>query len=260
VNNTGNVVGYYKDASTGLYVGYERHKNGSFSKPIQMTGDNLYATGLNDSGVISGYYYPPNSNEISFTLAKGQFTDFAYNGFVTQVDRLNNNGDLTGIYIETPTLYPGFLYVKATNTTVSFNVTGAAATFGGGLNKKDYVVGDYTAAIPYTTFQSFIRTPSGTITTFMFPGASQTYAEQINDCNVIAGSFADSSNLEHGFYGKLNRFTQLDYPGAAQPPLMASTIAENWWAVTSMPAMCGTASSPRRPVPPARSEPPPQIS
>lgn len=218
VNNAGSVVGYYKDSSTGLYVGYERSKAGTFSRPIKMAGDNLYATGLNDSGVISGYYYT-SSAEISFTLSAGQFTDFAYNGFETQVDRINNNGDLTGLYVETTALFPGFLYVKSTNTTVTFNVPGAAATFGEGVNKKDYVVGTYTDTIPYTTFQSFLRTPTGAITMFSFPGALQTYAEQINDCNVIAGSFLDASNVNHGFYGKLNHFTQLDYPGAVQTAL-----------------------------------------
>ena len=42
----------------------------------------------------------------------------------------------------------------------------------------------------------------------------QTYGEQINDCNVIVGTFADVSGAFHGFYGKLNSFTQVDYPSA----------------------------------------------
>jgi len=46
--------------------------------------------------MISGYYYTPSA-EVSFTYYQGVFTDFAYNGLRTQVDRINNNGDLAGI-------------------------------------------------------------------------------------------------------------------------------------------------------------------
>ncbi len=212
VNTAGSIVGYYLN-SKNLYVGYERSKNGKFSAPIKMAGDNLYATGLNDSNVVSGYYLPPGT-EISFTYANQTFTDFSVFGDQTQVDRINNNGDLTGIYIASPTSYPGFL--SKGGTSVSFNVPGAAATFGEGLNTSDVVVGSYTNTIPYGSFQSFMRNPSGKITTFTYPGAVQTFAEQINDCNVIVGSFLDSSNINHGFYGKLNSFTELDYPGAPQ--------------------------------------------
>jgi len=215
VNDSGTVVGYYLNSSN-LYVGYTRTKAGKFSKPISMPGISLYTTGINNSNVLSGYYYPTNGVETSFTYSAGTFTNFSYNGFQTQVDRINNNGDLTGIYVATPTSDPGFLYNATTNSTVTFSVPGAAATFGEGLNKKDVVVGSYTNTIPYGTFQSFIRNANGKINTFAFPGATQTYAEQINDCSVIVGGFADSSNLEHGFYGKINAFTQIDYPGAVQ--------------------------------------------
>ena len=139
VNNGGTVVGYYLDSSSNLYEGYERSKAGNFSRPIKMSGANLYATGLNDSGVVSGYYYPPApASEVSFTYLKGVFTDFAYNGFATQVDRINNAGDLTGIYLESDTLYPGFLYSAATGTTISFSVPGEAATFAEGLNRTTW--------------------------------------------------------------------------------------------------------------------------
>jgi hypothetical protein len=218
VNNRGNVTGYYLNSTSGLFVGYERLSNGQFSKPIGMPGDNLYATGLNDSNVISGYYYTTET-EISFTYSKGVFTDFAYNDLQTQVDRINNNGDLTGIYEESASLFPGFVYVASSGATATFSVAGGAATFPEGLNKKDIVVGAYTPTIPYSTFQSFLRLPNGKIVRFSYPGASQTFANQINDCNVIAGSFDDASGMQHGFYGKLTSFTEIDYPGAVQTSL-----------------------------------------
>ncbi len=215
VNKSGHMVGYFLNSKTGLYAGFQRDKAGKYGPTIQMAGDNTYVTGLNLSFEITGYYYPSQSQEISFTYYKGAFTDFAYQSFQTQLGRNNDNGDLTGIYVSSPTKYPGFLYVAATKATSRFSVSGAAATFGEGVNNKDWVVGSYTTTIPYGTFQSFIRNPtSAKITTFSFPGASQTFAEDINSCNVIAGSFNDATGTSHGFYGKLNSFTQLDYPGA----------------------------------------------
>lgn len=213
VNKAGTIVGYYLDSSN-YYVGYVRANNGVFSKPIQKSGDNLYATGINDTGVIAGYYYTPSA-ETSFTLTKGVLTDFAYNGLQTQINKINDNGDLIGIYVESSTSYPGFMYVAATSTTVTFSVTNGAATFAEGLNKNDVIVGDYTT-IPFGNYGAFVRSAGGTIETFGFIGASQTFASGINDCNVIVGTFYDSSNFQHGYYGRLNAFTQLDYPGAVQ--------------------------------------------
>jgi len=214
VNNSGNIAGYYKDSSN-LYVGFQRFKNGVFSKPLQKAGDSLYLTGFNDSSVLTGYYYPPNS-ETSFTWAKGVFTDFAYKSFQTQVDGINNKADLAGMYVETPSLYPGFLYIAASKKTITFSATGAAATFANGVNNKDVVVGSYTTTIPYGPFQGFIRETNGSIANIGFPGATQTEPEQINDCSVIVGTFYDSAGLFHGFYGNVNQLIQLDYPGAAQ--------------------------------------------
>ena len=215
VNNAGNVVGYYLDAASGLSAGFERTAKGVFSKPIRARGANMYTTGLNDAGVISGYYFNRSFAETTFTIYQGQLTDFDYDGYQTQVNSVNDNGDLTGFYIPSPLFFNGFLYVKATDTTVTFEVTGARSTQGQGVNRNDIVVGVYSdMTAPFSVFQGFLRDANGDITTFMFPGAYQTYALQINDCNVIAGTFLEASGIQHGYYGGLNHFTQLDYPGA----------------------------------------------
>ena len=91
-------------------------------------------------------------------------------------------------------------------------MSGADATLAAGLNNNDAIVGQYTT-IPFSTYQAFIRTPSGEISMFNFPGASQTFAQQINDCGVIAGRFMNAGKT-HGYYGRVPSFTEVDYTGA----------------------------------------------
>jgi|SRR5579862_7263910 len=213
VNSHGNVVGTYRDSSTNLYAGYVRESDGTFTKPIQMSGKNTWTTGINDYGVISGY------SSVSFTFSEGVFTEFpSIHGDLTRVNRINNNGDLTGWYVVLctfaccplghcrPPTYYGFLYVASTGMTEEF----PGGTSGYGLNKRDAVVG------ALTSLPAFLRSPGGTFKDFTFPGSYQTIAEQINDCGAIVGGFFDFARMEHGFYGTASGQTELDYPGSMQ--------------------------------------------
>ena len=61
---------------------------------------------------------------------------------------------------------------------------------------------------------SFVRTVDGAMTTFTVPGASQTDAASINDGNVVAGTYYDSSTW-HGFVRAADgTITTFDVPGA----------------------------------------------
>jgi len=219
INNEGAVVGDYAD-STGTYFGYKRLSNGSFTAPITVAGENVYTDGLNDFGLIAGYSsvgtgqgYPPPNPVTTFTLSSGVYTDFTI-GTDTQINAINNNGDFAGIFEENSSRYPGFLHVAATGSTEEFSVAGSDFTFAYGLNRKDVVVGIYKATAASAAFGAFIRNASGTILTFVFPGASSSGATSINECGTIVGVFTDSAGANHGFYGKLGGFTQIDYPQA----------------------------------------------
>jgi hypothetical protein len=49
----------------------------------------------------------------------------------------------------------------------------------------------------------------------MVPGAVSEIAFSINNHNVVTGSFRDSANVEHGFFGPLDgsNWTVFDFPG-----------------------------------------------
>jgi uncharacterized membrane protein len=219
INNQGTVVGDYADSNS-VFSGFKRYKSGQISRPIRIAGKNVYMDGINDSGVLSGYYstgagqgYPPPNPITTFTYYGGTDSDFTV-GPLTQINALNNNGDLVGIYQQDSTTYAGFLHDKADGSTAMFSVPGNEFTFAYGMNNSDTVVGLYRSTVLATTQRAFRRRADGTLTTFAAFGSDYTAATTLNDCGTIVGAFADTSGVFHGFYGKLNNFKQIDFPGS----------------------------------------------
>jgi hypothetical protein len=219
INTYGTIVGSYS-APGGVIYGFERTTKGTYYQPIKLSGENVYINGINTSQVKSGYYsaspltgYPPNSSVTSFTRSGTTDTDFSV-GPDTEIYSLNNKGDLVGIYQENSTTYPAFFYEAATNTTTTFSVPGAEFTFAYGINDPEVIVGASKETESSTTYQGFLRRADGHIATVAFKDAISNIAYNINECNVMVGAFTDAAGATHGFYGKVNALTELDYPGA----------------------------------------------
>ena len=70
----------------------------------------------------------------------------------------------------------------------------AAAT---GISKGGYIVGFATDAAGTTS--SWMLAPGGQLTTFQFPGGSDTQAFGINPQKQIVGSYLDGNGVQHGF-------------------------------------------------------------
>src|SRR5579871_1475290 len=73
----------------------------SFSD-IQYPGSTAnVATGINDSGVVIGYYIPASGNVLwhGFLLSSGNFSALDFPGAVTTFPlAINSNGDVVGVY------------------------------------------------------------------------------------------------------------------------------------------------------------------
>lgn len=61
---------------------------------------------------------------------------------------------------------------------------------------------------------AFAQTDS--FTSIVYPGASMTHAQGINDAGDIVGQYWDAANLYHGFLLSGGKFTSIDFPGARQ--------------------------------------------
>lgn len=90
-----------------------------------------------------------------------------------------------------------------------------------GINRSETVVGWWqNLSTSPATFMSFVSTVKGkkprNFTSFVYPGATATFAGGINDSSEVVGSYVDAADVTHGFTYKITggQFTSFDFPSA----------------------------------------------
>lgn len=197
LNLEGAVVGYYLDQN-GVFYSFLRNPDGSFktwSGPDQCetspSTTNCYgggALGVNALGTVSGHYSDSSGN-------------FSQHGLIRSRD-----GRLTAY--EVPGAGTGFFQGTGCPGCLSpVNLFGTIA----GL----YVDANYVA-------HGYLRSPSGTYTTFDVPGSGPQGIGCFSDCflglndwGAITGFYVDASNVNHGFLrSPEGKITSFDPPGS----------------------------------------------
>jgi hypothetical protein len=150
----------------------------------------------------------PNSGSIEV------ITTFDYPGTViaTQPQKINDGGDIVGIYVDSLGVTRGF--VRFSNGTFSApivdpNDTGNL-TEGRGINNSGTVCGDYVGD---NNRHSFFLS-GGTFTEYDVPGALQTILLSINDAGDFTGAFDPGSGILQGFVSVGGTITSFSFPGA----------------------------------------------
>ena len=109
----------------------------------------------------------------------------------------------------------------------NFDVSGAMDTIPLGINNDGSFVG--TALFSDGTQPAFVSGLSATVDLFSVPGATATFAYQINATNQVMGYYVDANGTTHGFTrdsaGNLN--FPIDVPGATGTILFGNND-ENW--------------------------------
>jgi hypothetical protein len=137
---------------------------------------------------------------------------------------------IEGFYIDSSNASHGFIRAKGGAIT-TFDAPGAGAgagqgTFPESINPAGAITGFYTDATGLS--HGFVRAPDGGITTFDAPGAGRpvscspplicsngTQGAAINPAGVIAGQYADTRGVFHGFLRSPDgSITPFDVPGA----------------------------------------------
>jgi hypothetical protein len=93
----------------------------------------------------------------------------------------------------------------------SFEVTGAAETFGGAIDAAGDIAGTWydSGQVPH----GFLRTANGTLVSFDPPGSNGTTVYGMNDHRWVVGSFTDAAGI-HGFVRNADgAITVYDAPG-----------------------------------------------
>ncbi len=219
INDSGDVVGFghfFVDFFA-YYVGYLRHADGTFQYPIldpnsEYGGNVTLPTGIDDSGLIAGYYNN-GAEYLGFLLSNGNFST-VNEGSNTEIDTIDNNGDFGGVI--------GFLgFVSIGGTVTQFSVPGADTTTVSGLSPDGVTVG--TALLHKNDeYVGFVRGANGGFHLFTVRKAFRhgTFATGINEhLQLIVGYYLDSGEIAHGFvYHYTHPLDSVDdpSPGAVQ--------------------------------------------
>jgi hypothetical protein len=198
-----------------------------FADPDAVSGVYTQATGINQSGVVCGYYFGDDADLHGFFRSGPTFTTYdAPGGVNTEILAINDAGDFAGQYASNT--YVAFVNIDGAVTMI--NVPGEKTTdLVSGINNADDVVGWYEDANGVT--HGYERAADGTFTfPIDFPGGVGTRPTSINDKGWIVGSWDDQSNVTHGFFLRLpNHFVSFDAAGGGNTVLTginnAGTIA-----------------------------------
>lgn len=197
INDSGTIAGPYFDGSK--FHGFLRALDGTLVTIDFPDSTETEATGINNSGMVTGTYADASFNEHGFVRTKeGTWTSFDVPGgnfgFFLPTLSINSSGVVVGSYFQGST--QGFLWQSGASL-ITFGVPGAAGTQPSGINSSGAVAGSYQDSS--FAYHGFLRTSSGAIYTFSIPNAIGTSVVGINDNGMIAGYYTDANNENHGF-------------------------------------------------------------
>jgi len=150
--------------------------------------------------------------------------DYPGTGNQTQPQKINERGDIVGIFVDSSGVARGFVRfsdgsfsapIVDPNDTVGF-------TEGRGINNRRTVVGDY--ATSDGNLHGFFLS-GGTFTGFDIPGATFTAVLSINNPGDFTGTFVDGSGIQQAFVSVGGTLTSFSVPGA--PATLAYDINDS---------------------------------
>lgn len=162
INLQGMVVGEYGFSEGELTYdrGFLRLPDGTLQYPIidpnDPDGRATYATGINGSGVISGYYFA--SQEHGFLLNNGNFTDVSeIDGGRTRIYSINDSGDFCGAFGDRDPPQHGFISTGGNLTQV--DVPDESVTWVTALGSDGAAVGEaFPGSLPMQSHSFAART------------------------------------------------------------------------------------------------------
>jgi hypothetical protein len=181
-----------------------------------------FAVGINDSGLVTGYYTDPVTGDwSSFLMQRGVLTTgiSAPGATVTAVGPANNLGVEGGNYGDETNQRPVFHDIRRGTFDPLPEIPGMPLNFGDGINDFGHASGVAYTGGTFDTGGSGLGmnwTWDGkNYSFFTVPGAvNGASAGGINDWDQVTGYYVDGSGTPHGFLKDGSRYTTLDVPGA----------------------------------------------
>jgi hypothetical protein len=153
VNDNNQAAGFYTDANGATHGYVYNILTGTFT-PINVAGaTNVTATGINNSGLVSGFF-TANGNTMGFlenVNGTGLQTFEVPGSTNTMFLGLNNKGQEDGTYIDANGIMHGLLFTTATQTVTNVDdPNGIGTTTINGLNDNGQLVGFYVGGDDFT--------------------------------------------------------------------------------------------------------------
>jgi uncharacterized membrane protein len=205
LNAGSETTGTYND-STGAMHSFVRTSDGKITEFDPPKAINSAPTGINDKGLIVGYYSRADEVDHGFLRGSG--------GRITPIDppgskgtnpkAINQTGVIAGQYISSTTTPQSHGFVRSADGEFStFDPPGSHGTEASGINDNGAIVGAYSDG--NGVVHGYIRHENGSITIIDEPHAGKrpplggTVLSAINDVDATAGTY-NNDDLDHAFF------------------------------------------------------------
>jgi uncharacterized membrane protein len=233
INNVGDVIGS-TETSGGIESGYVRHHGKYFFLNVPGATD-TDGNGINNTGDVVGTWdvYTPTTgvnhgyvgSEDEFILLPDPPNQDGFPDFSAINDKDVVVGNLFPQPSTTNNGNRGFVFEDGTYTILDCSKDQTEAN---GINNDGDIVGECTDFLPAYHEHGFLL-DDGKYYLIDYPGATDTVAYSINEHGTIAGTYTDSSGVDHGFvlkdFPEKPKWQTVDAPGAQDTKVAA--INEN---------------------------------
>jgi probable HAF family extracellular repeat protein len=176
---------------------------------------NAVANGINNDGLVTGYYVDSNSVPHGFVWREGRVEKVDYPGASgTYLFGINNRGTAIGYYVEGTANHAVAYSVWEHTWTVLPDIPEYPQNQGYGINDEGEAVGNAFSSSASVAWIWDAEASSYSFFTVPGAAASTTSPSGLNDKGQIAGYFADASGAYHGFLKEYGTYTTIDVPGA----------------------------------------------
>ena len=150
INESGTVVGFFDEYDSGGNLIAEHGftwNGGNFTQVDYPGSGDTAVTGINASGDLVGVWDPGPTATVGHGFIRtkqGEFISFNVpigGATLTQINDINANDQILGVYIDALGAEHGFLQVGATFTAIDY--PGAVTTSAWGINSSGQIVGNY---------------------------------------------------------------------------------------------------------------------
>jgi|HubBroStandDraft_6_1064221.scaffolds.fasta_scaffold250723_1 hypothetical protein len=199
-NSPGTIVGWYWNINGGTTGFFYDPSNQTFTDYTYPNAVYTYLSSINDHGDFVGSYVDSNGSEGGFIVIGGTLTVLQPPNSINASAIGNNNADWATVQGEnSDKTWSSYLWnPQNPQVYTQINVPNAVTSYAGDINNHNSIV--YAWEDTKGNFHGAVRSAAGNFRTFDEPnaGTGGTYADGINDNNVIVGSF-DYMNSNAGF-------------------------------------------------------------